>query len=229
MIVFAPGSPKAVLFDLDGTLVDSAPDIAAAVNELLDTRSLPALTVPQVTGMIGNGVEKLIERAFAAAGAPLTGSALQQANRDMAPIYLRHVTERTTLMAGVREMLAVLHVRGIKLGVVTNKPQAATREILLHFGLLELLKAVVGGDAVVAKKPAPDGIFLALEKCGVEPADALLVGDSAADVGAARAAGIPVVLIRGGYTQIAVDDLGADLVLNRIGDLPAALRQSEAA
>jgi phosphoglycolate phosphatase len=78
MIVFAPGSPKAVLFDLDGTLVDSAPDIAAAVNELLATRSLPALTVPQVTGMI-DGVEKLIERALPA-GAPLTGSALQQAN-----------------------------------------------------------------------------------------------------------------------------------------------------
>jgi phosphoglycolate phosphatase len=196
---------------------------------LLATRKLPALIVPQVTLMIGNGVEKLVERAFAAVGAPLEGAALLQANRDMAPIYLRHVTEHTTLMPGVREALAVLHVGGVKLGVVTNKPQAATREILVHFGLLELLKAVVGGDAVVAKKPAPDGIFLALEKCGVGPAGALLVGDSLADVGAARAAGIPVVLIRGGYTQAPVEDLGADLVLNRIDELPAILRQPDAA
>jgi phosphoglycolate phosphatase len=229
MSIIGRGLPKAVLFDLDGTLVDSAPDIAAAVNELLATRKLPALIVPQVTLMIGNGVEKLVERAFAAVGAPLEGAALLQANRDMAPIYLRHVTEHTTLMPGVREALAVLHVGGVKLGVVTNKPQAATREILVHFGLLELLKAVVGGDAVVAKKPAPDGIFLALEKCGVGPAGALLVGDSLADVGAARAAGIPVVLIRGGYTQAPVEDLGADLVLNRIDELPAILRQPDAA
>lgn len=229
MSIIGRGLPKTVLFDLDGTLVDSAPDIAAAVNELLATRKLPALTVPQVTLMIGNGVEKLVERAFAAVRAPLEGAALLQANRDMAPIYLRHVTEHTTLMPGVREALAVLHVGGVKLGVVTNKPQAATREILVHFGLLELLKAVVGGDAVVAKKPAPDGIFLALEKCGVGPAGALLVGDSLADVGAARAAGIPVVLIRGGYTQAPVEDLGADLVLNRIDELPAILRQPDAA
>jgi len=229
MTITGLGLPKAVLFDLDGTLVDSAPDIAAACNELLATRALPSLTVPQVTLMIGNGVEKLVERAFAAAGAPLSGAALLQANKDMAPIYLRHVTEHTTLMPGVREVLAVLHVRGVKLGVVTNKPQAATREILLHFGLLEMFKAVVGGDAVVAKKPAPDGIFLALEKCGIDPADALLVGDSHADVGAARAAGIPVVLVRGGYTQTPADELGADLVLDRIDALPAALRQPEAA
>jgi len=229
MSIAGQGFPKAVLFDLDGTLVDSAPDIAAAVNELLAMRGLPALAVPQVKLMIGNGVEKLVERAFTAAGSPLGGPDLQQANRDMAPIYLRHVTEYTTLMPGVREALAVLHVGGVKLGVVTNKPQAATREILVHFGLLELLKAVVGGDAVVAKKPAPDGIFLALERCGVDPADALLVGDSLADVGAARAAGIPVVLIRGGYTQTPAEELGADMVLNRIDELPAVLRQPEAA
>lgn len=229
MTIAGRGLPKAILFDLDGTLIDSAPDITAACNELLAARKLPALAVPQVTLMIGNGVEKLVERAFTAAGAPLPGAALQQAYRDMAPIYLRHITEYTTLMPGVREALAVLHVRGVRLGVVTNKPQAATREILVHFGLIELFKAVVGGDAVVAKKPAPDALFLALEKLGAQPSEALMVGDSKADVGAARAAGVPVVLIRGGYSQIPVEELGADLVLDSLVDLPAVLRQPEAA
>jgi phosphoglycolate phosphatase len=185
MSIIGRGLPKAVLFDLDGTLVDSAPDIAAAVNELLATRKLPALIVPQVTLMIGNGVEKLVERAFAAVGAPLEGAALLQANRDMAPIYLRHVTEHTTLMPGVREALAVLHVGGVKLGVVTNKPQAATREILVHFGLLELLKAVVGVMRSWPRSPPRTASSWRWKKCGVGPAGALLVGDSLADVGAA--------------------------------------------
>ncbi|HEY5817470.1 MAG TPA: phosphoglycolate phosphatase [Mesorhizobium sp.] len=229
MTIVGRGFPKAILFDLDGTLIDSAPDITVAVNELLATRGLPGQTVAAVTVMIGNGVEKLVERAFAAAGQPLAGAELAQALRDMAPIYLRHTTNRTTLLPGVRESLAVLHVRGALLGVVTNKPQAATRQILLHFGLLDLFKAVIGGDAVVAKKPAPDALLLALEKMRVEPADAIMVGDSKADVGAARAAGMPVVLIRGGYTTIAVEDLGADLILDSLDQLPAALRQAEAA
>ena len=225
----AKGFPKAVLFDLDGTLVDSAPDIREAVNELLATRGLAALSVPQVTLMIGNGVEKLVARAFAAAGAPLDQTALTGAYADMKPIYLRHTTRLTTLLPGVREAMAALHVKGIGLCVVTNKPQVATREILTHFGLAEMLSAIVGGDAVVNKKPAPDGIYLALDKLRVQPQDAMMVGDSKADVGAARAAGIPVCLVRGGYTQTPADELGADLVLDSLQQLPLALADWAAA
>ncbi|TIS52912.1 MAG: phosphoglycolate phosphatase [Mesorhizobium sp.] len=222
-------SPRAILFDLDGTLIDSAPDIAAAVNELLAGRDLPPLRVDQVKAMIGGGVGKLVERAFAASGAPLAGGALEEANRAMAPIYRRHLTGLTRLMPGVREALTHFHLNALAMGVVTNKPQLAAREILLHFHLTEYLGAIVGGDAVTCLKPAPDALLLALDQLGVEPSDALMVGDSSSDVGAARAAGMPVVLLRGGYTQIPVEELGADLVCDSLLDLPSAMQRLQAA
>lgn len=222
-------SPRAILFDLDGTLINSAPDIAAAVNELLAGSDLPPLSVDQVKAMIGGGVKKLIERAFAASGAPLLASALEEANRAMAPIYRRHLTGLTKLMPGVREILTHFHLNGTAMGVATNKPQLATREILLHFHLTEYLGAIVGGDAVTHLKPAPDALLLALDQLGVEPTDALMVGDSSSDVGAARAAGMPVVLLRGGYTQIPVEELGADLVCDSLLDLPSAMQRLRAA
>ncbi|TPI38002.1 phosphoglycolate phosphatase [Mesorhizobium sp. B3-1-9] len=219
------GSPRAILFDLDGTLIDSAPDIAAAVNELLAGRDLPPLSVDRVRAMIGGGVMKLVERAFAALGSPLAGSVLEEANRDMAPIYRRHLTGLTKLMPGVREVLTHFHLNGTAMGVATNKPQLATREILLHFHLTEYLGAIVGGDAVTNLKPAPDALLLALDQLGVEPYEALMVGDSISDVGAARAAGMPVVLLRGGYTHVPVEELGADLVCDSLLDLPSAMRR----
>ncbi|WP_376705240.1 phosphoglycolate phosphatase [Mesorhizobium sp. ISC25] len=218
-------SPKAILFDLDGTLVDSAPDIAAAVNELLAGRDLPPLRLDQVKAMIGGGIRKLVERAFAASGTPLLGSALDEANRVMAPIYRRHLTSRTRLMPGVREILTHLHLSGIAMAVVTNKPQLAAREILLHFRLTEYLGAIVGGDAVTYLKPAPDALLLALDQLQVEPRDTLMVGDSSADVAAARAAGMAVILLRGGYSQIPVEELGADLVCDSLFDMPSAMQR----
>jgi phosphoglycolate phosphatase len=222
-------SPKAILFDLDGTLVDSAPDIAAATNELLATRGLPPLSLPEVKAMIGDGVRKLIERAFAASGAPLSASELDQANDDMKPIYLRHVTGLATLMPGVRETLAHFHMAGIAMGVVTNKPQLAAREVLLHFGLTEFFGVIVGGDAVSHQKPAPDGLLMALDRLHAEPGVALMVGDSIADAGAARAAGTAVALVRGGYTQVPLEEIGADLVCDSMLDLPSALQALSAA
>ena len=221
--------PKAILFDLDGTLIDSAPDIVAAVNELLAGRDLPPLKVDQIRAMIGGGVMKLVERAFAASGSPLAGSALEEANRDMAPIYRRHLTGLTRLMPGVREALTHFHLNGTAMGVVTNKPQLATREILLHFHLTEYLGAIVGGDAVTKLKPAPDALLLALDQLQAEPYEALMVGDSVSDVGAARAAGMPVALLRGGYTQVPVEELGADLVCDSLLDLPSAMQRLQAA
>jgi len=222
-------SPRAVLFDLDGTLVDSAPDIAAAVNELLAGRDLLPLRVDRVKTMIGDGVRKLVERAFAASGAPLAGSALEEANRLMAPIYRRHLTGLTRLMPGAKEVLTHFRLNDIAMGVVTNKPQLLTREILLHFHLTEYLGAIVGGDAVTYLKPAPDALLLALAQLGVEPGDALMVGDSSGDVGAARAAGMPVVLLRGGYTQVPVEELGADIVCDSLLDLPSAMQRLRSA
>ena len=228
-IVAAPllRTPSAILFDLDGTLVDSAPDIAAATNELLATRGLSPLSLPEIKAMIGDGVRKLIERAFAASGNPLSGIELDKANEAMKPIYLRHVTGLATLMPGVREALVHFHKAGMAMGVVTNKPQVAAREVLLHFGLTEFFGVIVGGDAVSHQKPAPDGLLLALDRLRAEPGNALMVGDSVADAGAARAAGVAVVLVHGGYTQVPLEEIGADLVCDSMLYLPAALQERQ--
>src|SRR5690606_28728990 len=198
------GQPRAVLFDLDGTLIDSAPDIAAATNELLGTYGLPPLTLTQVKTMIGEGVRKLVERAFAASGVPRAEDRRAEANRAMAGIYARHLTGLTELMPGAAEVVAQLHVSGIPLALVTNKPQLAARSVLLHFHLAERFSVIVGGDAVERGKPSPDPLLFALEQLGVAPADALMVGDSVSDVAAARAAGVPVIVVRGGYTRVPV-------------------------
>ena len=161
--------PRAVLFDLDGTLIDSAPDIAAAVNELLARSGRGPLTLAAVTSMIGNGVEKLVERAIAATGDALGPQALEREQMAMIDIYAKHLTGLTVLMPGVREALDALHGDGILLGLVTNKPQRFIETVLDHFGLSSLFGVVIGGDAGVAKKPAPDMLLAAVEQFGVAP------------------------------------------------------------
>jgi phosphoglycolate phosphatase len=216
-------APRAILFDLDGTLVDSASDLAASVNELVSRSGLPPLSLDRVKSMIGGGLRALAERAFAATGKQLSGAALETAETELVEIYLGRLTHTTRLMPGAERAISECHAAGLLLGVVTNKPQVATRKILLHFGLIDRIGAIIGGDAVVNKKPAPDALLLALDQLGVAPSDALMIGDSATDVAAARAAGMPVILVRGGYSQVPVDQLGADLVCDDLQRLPATV------
>lgn len=214
--------PRAVLFDLDGTLIDSAPDIAAAANQLLSRHALGPLSLDEVKAMIGQGVKVLVERAFRACGRPLEGEALEHEHLAMLDIYGNHLTQFTTLMPAARETLELLHEEGVRLAVVTNKPQRAAEAVLDHFGLFPYLGSVVGGDAGVAKKPAPDILLAALDRLGIDAWNALVVGDSGADVASARAAGIAVVVIRGGYTTVPAEELGADRVLETLAHLPEA-------
>ena len=215
--------PAALLFDLDGTLIDSVADIAAAVNELLALSALGPLTVPQVRSIIGRGVETLVERAFFLAGAPLQPNGLKQEFARMQDIYPRHLTGLTTLMPAAAETLAVLSQDGIALGLATNKPQRFIEIILDYYGLAHMFGSAIGGDAGVDKKPAPDMLIAAMDELGVGPRDTVMVGDSSSDVAAARAAGVQVVIVRGGYTTTPPDRLGADLVIASLGDLPVAL------
>lgn len=217
------GWPRAVLFDLDGTLIDSAPDIAAAVNELLARQDLGPLTLEDVTSMIGRGVEKLVERAFAAVGNPLSPAELRHQHMEMMEIYARHLTGATTLMPGAGQMLEQLQDEGIALGLVTNKPQRFIETILDFFRLSPLFGVAIGGDSGVAKKPAPDMLLAAMEELGTEPRNTVMVGDSPSDLEAARAAGVQVVLVRGGYSNVPLDSLGADAVIGGLVALADAL------
>ncbi|WP_186394111.1 phosphoglycolate phosphatase [Stappia sp. TSB10GB4] len=215
---------KALLFDLDGTLVDSVPDIAAATNLLLDSEGHAALEVDEVRRMIGHGIPKLVERALAARGRTLDAEALAMLVARMMDFYGDNLTGRTSLLPGAKEVLAEGAASGLGLAVVTNKPEGFSRTILAHFGLDAVVPVVVGGDTCATRKPEPDMLLHAAAQLGAVPATTVMVGDSGADVASARAAGMKVVLVRGGYGGVAAEDLGADLVIDSLSDLFGALK-----
>lgn len=214
---------RAVLFDLDGTLIDSVADLAAAVNAVLAVHGEAPLPVGAVRGMVGNGIAKLVERAFAASGKPLEGQTLDEAVAEMMDAYQGCLIERTVLMPGAADAVEALREAGLLLGLVTNKPQDATGAIMDHFGLAARFGVIVGGRADLARKPAPDMLLAALAQLSVDPENAVMVGDSTIDVDAARNAGMRSVLVRGGYTEADPDTLGADIVIDNLKALAEAL------
>ncbi|MCG8560962.1 MAG: phosphoglycolate phosphatase [Hyphomicrobiales bacterium] len=225
--VNAPGSPwpEAVVFDLDGTLVDSAPDIAAALNTVLQGHDLPQFSLDDVTRMIGGGVPKLVERALRALGRPDETDLAARLIEAFLPVYSAAATERTTVFPGVREVLERFAGAGVKMGVCTNKPEGISRQILSALDLARYIGAVVGGDSGPERKPHPAPLLSAFEALGVAPAAGVMVGDSGADAGAARAAGVPVVLVSFGYTQTPVGEIDCDRVIDRFDALEAALAE----
>lgn len=215
--------PEALLFDLDGTLIDSVPDLAAATNELLAQDNLPALSIDAVRAMIGNGVKKLVERAYAAVQRPVEGEALAIATDRMMAIYGRHLTGQTSLMPGAMEMVTTYHRAGVRIAVVTNKPEGFTHELIRHFGFDAIVDVVVGGDTGPQRKPAPDMLEHALAAMDVAVEGAIMVGDSPADIDSAKAARMASIAVRGGYTNIPVEELGADIVIDSLHDLTQAI------
>jgi len=216
--------PRAVLFDLDGTLIHSAPDLAGAVNTLLMQRGLKALDLSSVVAMIGNGIRKLVERAFTARGIALSGDDLDAAYDEMMRVYGGRLVDETVLYPGAREVLAALAAARVPMALVTNKPQALTERIIVHFDIAAHFGAVVGGDLGIERKPAPDMLLAALERLGADAQAAFMVGDSKADAISARAAGLGLVMVRGGYTTSPVESFEADLVADTLMDLPRLLQ-----
>jgi phosphoglycolate phosphatase len=213
----------AVLFDLDGTLIDSVADLATAVNSVLVAHGARPLGVADVRGMVGNGVAKLVQRAFEARGRPLDAAGQATATDAMMAAYRDGLTARTTLMAGTPAVLAQLRSMGAALAVVTNKPQEATEAILDHFGLSQAFGAVVGSRPGLASKPAPDMLFAALGAMGAAADTAVMVGDSETDVDAAKNAKLPSICVTFGYTRIPVPELGATATIDHFDEFPAAL------
>ncbi|MBL8697147.1 MAG: phosphoglycolate phosphatase [Alphaproteobacteria bacterium] len=208
----------AVIFDLDGTLVDSAPDLVGALDALLREFGRDPVGAAGRT-MIGDGAAKLVERGFMARGGlPL---ALPELSRRFVEIYESRLTELTRPFAGVDATLTALRARGLGLGVCTNKPDRATRVLLDALDLARHFTAVVGGDGV--RKPAPDPVHRTLAGLGASADRTLFVGDSPVDLAAARAAGTPVVLVSFGYTATPARALGADAVIDDFAALPGLL------
>ena len=213
-----------MLFDLDGTLLDTVADITLALNSALADARLAGLAEEEVRTMIGRGVPMLIERAVARLGAPGTGLLLERFHFHYERIHT-HGEMRTRAYPGAAEGLAALSAMGVKLAVVTNKPEAATTALLRRLSLDQWIGVVIGGDGVRHRKPHPETLLAACSRLAVATAESLMVGDSLTDVQAARAAGLRVVCVPYGYNEGADPrTLPCDAFVRSIADLPALLR-----
>lgn len=212
---------NAILFDLDGTLVDSARDLQEAVNVLLAGEGRKALSLDDVKAMVGDGVAKLVERALIATGGPHPDDSVLV--RRFLDIYEANASRHTRAYPGVYEVLEELHRRGIHLGIVTNKPSVATIDILDALGLRSFFAAVVAGDTLPERKPHPGPLLHALKDLRVPPSEALMVGDNYHDVQAARGAGMRVVAVTYGYSHKPHAELGADALITAMPGLISIL------
>jgi phosphoglycolate phosphatase len=190
---------RGIIFDLDGTLVDSAGEIATALARTFDSLGLAPVPRAQVERMIGRGVRVLVERALAHVGA--RGVDVDEAVVTFELHYAQTVGTDATLFEGVSQGLGLLEARGMPLAVVTNKPRYFTLQLLERLGVARYFAAVVAGDDGHPKKPAPDMVLSAAQALGCAPREALVIGDSDNDTVAARAAGCAVWCVRHGYTE----------------------------
>jgi len=208
-----------VVFDLDGTLVDSAADIAEALNRTLQDWQLPRVPEATVLTWIGDGVRRLVEQAFDAAGSQTDLDAVM-------PGFMRHyeacLLRSPCLFDGVEPALQALQARDVRLAICTNKPSALVAPLLQHFGLQAVFAVVLGGDSLPERKPSGAPLRHIAAHFGVAPEAALMVGDSITDYRAAVDAGMPVALVRYGYPRgLDLDTVQAVAVMDDLQELLA--------
>ncbi|MBB5690244.1 HAD-IA family hydrolase [Roseomonas alkaliterrae] len=208
---------RTAVFDLDGTLLDSAPDIHAALNRAIATRGLQPYTLPEVTAMIGDGVQVLVTRALAGRGLPFDPAVLAALMADEAISHARD----TAPFPGIPEVLESLSDQGWRLAVCTNKPEAAARALLGSLGLAGHFAAIGGGDSFPVRKPDPGHLRATLAAGGGSPEGAVMIGDHRNDVQAAAGAGLPCIFAGWGYGTPAMAE-GAPIAV-RPADLPGLL------
>ena len=211
-----------IAFDLDGTLVDTAPDLVGTLNVLLAREGIAALSLDTARTMVGRGARAMIAQGFAAVGAPLDEPRLSDLFNSFIDHYRDHIAELSRPFPGVTKALDQLTEAGARLAVCTNKRTDLSVALLRALGLADRFAAIVGADAVSAAKPDRAHLIETLQRAGGDPARAVMVGDSVSDAGAARAAGVPLVLVSFGYTETPAAELGADILIDHFDALPGA-------
>ncbi len=216
-------SARTIVFDLDGTLVDTAPDLINALNFVLDREGLPPVPLHSARNMIGAGARRLIERGLELDSRSLGLKDVTRLTRDFIDYYAAHIADVSRPFEGLEDALDDLSARGYRFAVCTNKLEWLSKLLLDRLGLSSRFSAICGADTFGVSKPDPAILRQTIARAGGEVSTAIMVGDAGPDIGVARRAGVPVIGVEFGYTEVPIADLKPDRLINHMRELPAAV------
>src|SRR3954471_22269356 len=214
---------RTVVFDLDGTLVDTAPDLINALNFILTREGLPAVPLEAARAMIGAGARRLIERGLEVDGRAAGPADVTRLTNDFIDHYAAHIADQSRPFEGLEGALDDLIARGYRLAVCTNKLEWLSKLLLDQLGLSSRFSAICGADTFGVSKPDPAILRQTVARAGGHLASTVMVGDAGTDIGVARRAGVPVIGVSFGYTEVPIADLKPDRLIGHMRDLPAAV------
>lgn len=212
-----------IAFDLDGTLVDTAPDLIGALNVVLVEQGMAPAPTSAVRQLVGHGLRGMLLRAYAMAGLTITEELVDRLRPRIVEVYRGRIARESRPFPGCLEALAALRARGAKLAVCTNKPSALAELLLDQLDMTRLFDAVVGGDTLPVQKPDAAPLLEAVARAGGDRSRAVLVGDASPDTGAARAAAVPCIVLTFGYNDLPPAELGGDVFIDSYGELAEAV------
>jgi phosphoglycolate phosphatase len=215
--------PRIVVFDLDGTLVDTAPDLIAALNYVLGREGLPPLPLKAARNMIGAGARKLIERGLELEGLTLSPDDIARLMKDFIAYYADHIADASRPFEGLEAALDDLESRGFRFAVCTNKLEWLSKLLLEKLDLGRRFAAICGADTFGVAKPDPVILQQTVARAGGQLSGAIMVGDAGPDIGVARRAGIPVIGVEFGYTDVPIAELKPDRLIGHMRELPEAV------
>jgi len=216
-------SASTIVFDLDGTLVDTAPDLIDALNFVLDREGLPPVPLHSARNLIGAGARKLIERGLELEGRAATVSDIDRMTRDFIDHYAEHIADGSRPFEGLEAALDDLSAQGCRFAVCTNKLEWLSKRLLDQLGLSTRFAAICGGDTFGVSKPDPAILQQTVARAGGAMSSTIMVGDAGTDIGVARRAGVPVIAVSFGYTEVPIAELKPDRLIHHMRDLPGAV------
>lgn len=219
-----PSDLPTLVFDLDGTLADTAVDLIGTLNVLMARMGAPEVPVDSARDVVGAGARAMILRGLALGGRTATDSELEALFREFLTHYAENIAVRTELYPGARAALDRLAMAGYRLAVCTNKPEEHSVRLLSALGVADLFGSICGRDTFAFAKPDPRHLTSTVEKAGGDPNHAIMIGDSRTDIDTARAAGVPVIAVSFGYNDAPVASLGPDRIVDHFDELEAAVR-----
>jgi len=221
---FRMSPSRIVVFDLDGTLVDTAPDLINALNFVLDREGLPPVPLQSARNMIGAGARKLIERGLELEGRAAGVDDISRLTADFIDYYAAHIADDSRPFEGLESALDDLAARGFRFAVCTNKLEWLSKLLLDRLGLSSRFAAICGADTFGVSKPDPAILRQTIARAGGALASAVMVGDAGPDIGVARRAGVPVIGVEFGYTEVPIAELKPDRLIGHMRELPDAVR-----